>query len=113
VARLYADEKFPFQVVEALRRLGHDVLTVFEAGQANQRIEDRDVLAYAVSEGRGVLTINRRDFIRLHRQQPTPRGIVVCTEDFDSERQAQQIHMTLSANASLDGMLIRINRPVL
>jgi hypothetical protein len=28
MARLYADEDFPRPVVEELRRLGHDVLTV-------------------------------------------------------------------------------------
>lgn len=36
----YADENFPLPTVEALRRLGHDVLTTHEAGQANQRIKD-------------------------------------------------------------------------
>ncbi len=111
MARLYADENFPLQVVEALRRLGHDVLTVLEAGQANQRIEDRDVLAFAGAAGRAVLTINRRDFIRLHRQQPAHHGIVVCTEDIDIEGQAQRIHVAISASTTLDGMLIRINRP--
>jgi hypothetical protein len=37
VARLYANENFPLRVVEALRQLGHDVLTVREAGHDNQR----------------------------------------------------------------------------
>jgi len=31
MVRFYADEPFPFQVVELLRNLGHDVLTVQEA----------------------------------------------------------------------------------
>ena len=31
MARLYADENFPFPAVEALRRLGHDVLTMTKA----------------------------------------------------------------------------------
>ena len=31
----------------ALRRLGHDVLTAIEAGQAGQRIEDHVVLDFA------------------------------------------------------------------
>jgi predicted nuclease of predicted toxin-antitoxin system len=110
VARLYADENFPLQVVVALRRLGHDVLTVLEAGQANQRIEDVDILAFAVTAGRALLTINRRDFIRLHRQQPAHRGIVVCTEDADTEGQAQRIHVAIDAVSSLDGMLIRIKQ---
>jgi Domain of unknown function (DUF5615) len=35
MAELYADEDFPFPVVERLRQLGHDVLTALEAGKAN------------------------------------------------------------------------------
>jgi Domain of unknown function (DUF5615) len=31
--RLYADEQFPHSVSELLRTLGHDVLTVQEAGK--------------------------------------------------------------------------------
>ncbi len=111
MAQLYADENFPLQVVEALRELGHDVLTAFEAGHANQRITDQDVLAFAIAAGRTVLTINRRDFIRLHRQRPAHHGIVVCTEDPDTMGQAQRIHVAISAEVTLDSSLIRINRP--
>ncbi|HEY9850222.1 MAG TPA: DUF5615 family PIN-like protein [Leptolyngbyaceae cyanobacterium] len=50
-----------------LRALGHDVLTVQEAGNANQGMPDSDVLAFATSEKRAVLTQNRKDFFRLHR----------------------------------------------
>jgi hypothetical protein len=32
MARLYSNENFPLPVVEKLRALGHDVLTVQEAG---------------------------------------------------------------------------------
>jgi hypothetical protein len=39
---LYADENFPLRVVEELRRLGHDVITVLEDGRANQSVTDRD-----------------------------------------------------------------------
>jgi predicted nuclease of predicted toxin-antitoxin system len=59
MARFYADEQFPLPVVELLRNLGHDVLTVQEAGNANQRIPDEQVLAFAVSQERAILTINR------------------------------------------------------
>ena len=38
MARFFADEQFPLPVVELLRNLGHDVLTVQEAGNANQQI---------------------------------------------------------------------------
>jgi hypothetical protein len=68
MARLYANENFPFPVVEELRRLGHDILTTLEAGKANQAIPDEEVVAYASSEDRAVLTLNRKHFIRLHHQ---------------------------------------------
>jgi len=61
MASLYANENFPLQVVEALRALGHDVLTSLEAGQANQAIADDRVLAFAAQHGRALLTLNRRD----------------------------------------------------
>ena len=70
MAMLYANEQFPRQVVQRLWEFGHDVLTVLEAGQANQRIPDDQVLHFASQAGRIVLTINRRDFIRLHRNSP-------------------------------------------
>jgi Domain of unknown function (DUF5615) len=56
LALLYADENFPAPTVEALRRLGHDVLTAREAGQADAGIPDVDVLAFAHARGRAVLT---------------------------------------------------------
>lgn len=34
MARLYADEDFPLLVVDVLRQLGHDVVSVHEAGRA-------------------------------------------------------------------------------
>ncbi len=34
MARLLADENFPLPVVEELRRLGHEVLTLRDIGQA-------------------------------------------------------------------------------
>jgi hypothetical protein len=33
MARSYADENFSYRVIERLRALGHDVLTVQEAGE--------------------------------------------------------------------------------
>ena len=78
MARLYANENFPFQVVNTLRDLGHDVLTVQEAGNAGQSIPDEGVLAFAIERNRAAVTINRRDFIRLHIQSPDHAGIIVC-----------------------------------
>ena len=78
MARLYSNENFPQLGVAALRQLGHDVLTVLEAGRANQAIPDEAVLAFATADNRAVLTLNRRDFIRLHYQFPEHAGIIVC-----------------------------------
>ena len=86
MARLYADEHFPRIVSELLRTMGHDVLTVQEAGKANQGIPDDEVLAFAVSNARAVLTINRFDFVGLHRLQPNHAGIIVFSNDIDRNR---------------------------
>jgi predicted nuclease of predicted toxin-antitoxin system len=59
MARLYADEQFPRQFVQNLRSLGHDVQTVQEAGNAG--LPDEDVLAFATSENRAVLTESIQD----------------------------------------------------
>lgn len=38
MARFYSNENFPFPAVEELRRLGHDVVTMAEAGHAVPRV---------------------------------------------------------------------------
>jgi predicted nuclease of predicted toxin-antitoxin system len=111
MARFYADEQYPYPVVECLRLLGHDVLTVQEAGNGNQRIPDPDVLAFATQEGRAVLTQNRKDFIRLHQQQSDHAGIIVCTIDRDWQSLADRIDDRVTLESSLLGTLIRIVRP--
>ena len=112
MAHLYANENFPLKVVQQLRALGHDVLTVAEAGNAGQRIPDHEVLAYAVKSGRAILTINCCYFNRLHRETTDHRGIIVCTQDDDIEGQALRIHEALIATDQLAGQLIRIIRPL-
>jgi predicted nuclease of predicted toxin-antitoxin system len=109
--RFYADEQFPFQVVELLRELGHDVVTVQEAGNANQRIPDQDVLVFAIGEERAILTINRIDFIRLHRRQDNHFGIVICTNNRNWEQFAKRIDEAVRSEESLQGKLIRVVRP--
>lgn len=110
MVRLYADEQFPLPVVELLRSFGYDVLTVQEAGNANQKIPDEQVLAFALSNERAVITTNRRDFIRLHTLQPNHAGIIVCKADQDWERLATHIKEAISTAATLTGNLIRVNR---
>lgn len=111
MTRLYANENFPRPAVLELRRLGHDVLTVQEAGSAGQAIPDEEVLRFAHSEGRAVLTLNRRHFVRLHSARPEHSGIVVCSVDPDSVRQAARVHAAIQPLPSLAGQLVRVNRP--
>ena len=110
MAALYSDENFPHTVVEKLRELGHDVLTALDAGQANQRIPDDQVLAYATTLHRAVITHNRRDYIRLHRTSAQHAGIIVCTHDSEVDGLAQRIHTALANTSDLHGQLIRIKR---
>ena len=76
MARLYANENFPLEVVERLRTLGHDVLATHDAGRSNLGIEDDAVLRFAIETHRCLLTINRQDFKRLHRTTPTHPSVV-------------------------------------
>lgn len=113
MAALYSNENFPRRVVEELRLLGHDVLSSLEAGRANQKIPDEQVLAFATAQRRAVLTLNRFDFIRLHREnQGAHAGIVVCTrDDSDPVAFASRIHAFITAAGDLPGKLIRVVRP--
>jgi len=111
MARLYADEDFAAEVVEQLRKIGHDVLTVQEAGQGGQGIDDPDVLAFAIAQNRAVLTCNRWDYIRLHTRVRPHAGIIVCTRDDDFAALAARIDQAIKACPSLDNQLLRINRP--
>ena len=109
--QFYADENFPFFVVAELRNLGHDVLTAFEDGRANQRIPDEKVLQRVAELGRAVLTINRRDFRKLHESDEHHAGIFICTLDSDFAGQAKRIAEKTSEIETANGRLIRIYRP--
>jgi hypothetical protein len=117
MAALFADEDFPFPAVRALRALGHDVLTTLEAGLAGVGTDDPDILAAATQLDRAVRTMNRRDYISLHRADPSHAGIIVCTRDDDTGALADRIHAAVSALTSvpgtspLAGHLVRVNRP--
>ncbi|MFN0035442.1 MAG: DUF5615 family PIN-like protein [Saprospiraceae bacterium] len=109
--RIYANENFPSEVVDRLRQLGHDVLTTHQAQQSNQKIPDENVLDFSIAECRSVLTFNRKDFFRLHRQNPYHYGIIACTEDFDFEGLANRIHEAIELAGDIESKVIRVNRP--
>jgi hypothetical protein len=110
MARLFADENFPHPAVEALRALGHDVVTVQDVGLGGNAVSDDEILQRATRDGRAVLTLNRKDFIALHRIRPGHAGIIVCTFDLDFTGQAQRIDAAVRGR-NLEGQEIRVNRP--
>ena len=110
MARLYANENFPFPVVLALRNLGHDVLTVCETGKADQAWPDEDVLEYATQDDRALLTFNRKHFVRLQETQ-THAGIIAGTFDPYFVSLAQRIDELVREHTNLAGQLFRVNRP--
>lgn len=112
MARIYSNENFYYAVVEILLQLGHDVLTTKAAGNANKRVPDEEVLAFAIAEERIVLTFNYNHFKRLHRFFPDHFGIIICTEDKDHQALALRIHNAIEANSgNLEKQLVRVNLP--
>lgn len=111
MARFYANENLPEPVTAELRRLGHDVLTMRESGHAGRGVPDREVLVFAVSHDRAVITLNRRHFVRLHADHPAHAGIVVCSFDPDFGALARRIHELVTGVSTLTGRLLRANRP--
>jgi hypothetical protein len=111
MARLYTNENSPLPVVETLRKLGHDVLTIQETGKGGQAAPDEAVLEFACSEKRALVTLNRKHFIRLHALKPDHFGIIVCSFDPDFEGFARRIDKIIQEQKELAGQLIRVNRP--
>ena len=80
---LYSNENFPIPVVEDLRKLGHDVLSIQKTGKAGQSLPDEAVLDDASGDKRAVLTFNRKHFISLHKSRSRHEGIIVCSFDLE------------------------------
>ncbi len=81
MARLYSNENFPLPVVDRLRALGHDVLTIQATGKADQALPDDKVLEFATAENRALLTLNRRHFTSprigwAYRAPPHPSALI-------------------------------------
>lgn len=109
--QLFTDENFPLPTVEALRQLGHNVVTLAEAGYSNQAVPDEDVLAIATAANRVLVTLNRKHFIRLHQITSNHAGIIVCTVDADFVALARRIDATIRIQSEMKNQLLRVNRP--
>ncbi|MHC5935022.1 DUF5615 family PIN-like protein [Nostoc sp.] len=68
------------------------------------------MLDFAILENRAVLTINRRDFFKLHNIKPDHTGIIACKDDLDWNRLAINIDAVISTESTLMGKVIRVNR---
>ena len=98
-------------MVEELRNLGHDVLTVPGIGLASESVPDEEIFSTAVADDRAILTLNRRHFRRLHARFPDHVGVVVCTTDSDFPGMAARIHLAIQSAGELTRKLIRVYRP--
>jgi predicted nuclease of predicted toxin-antitoxin system len=111
LARLYSNENFAIDIVQILHDYGHDVLTSYDAGQANQGISDPEVLRFATNQNRILITFNRDDFIDLHHSGINHSGIIICKDDRDYQGQAKFINDFLqSQTTELSDRLIRIQK---
>lgn len=107
---LLADEDFDHRVVRLLREAGHDVVTMLDLGLAGLAIPDEQVFAIAVAMNRCVLTFNRKDFIKIHRENPDHLGIIICTRNADVVGLFSKISELLLKHEMLDGKLLRLYR---
>ena len=119
--KFYSNEHFPLEWVYELRKLGYDVFTSQEAGQANLSISDADVLKFAHEQNRVVITLNRQDFIDLNKQGKSHSGIIICKDFYQQYGSLKQkesyleqtifLHnFLLNDNQSLKGRLIRLKK---
>ena len=112
MALLLADENFPAPAIERLRQLDHNVLTLLQTDMAGLAIPDDEVLAFATSLNRCLLTLNRKDFIKLHTQSSQHAGIIICTFDLDFTALAERIDYCLKQlDTETTGQLLRVQRP--
>lgn len=104
---ILTDEDVALSVLSELRDLGHDVLTAHEAGLANKRIPDSELLARATDLGRVVLTMNRKDYRRLHRSGVQHAGIILSTRS-SPQAVASRVHEALTTFPSLTNRCINV-----
>ena len=55
-----------------------------------------------------MITLNRDDFLRLHRSGGEHNGIVICKDDSDLQRLGQVLHDYLITQETLQNRLLRV-----
>jgi len=102
---------FSHQIAECLREMGHDVVTCTDENLSGHGVPDSLILARAIELNRIVLTYNRRHFFKLHQQTPAHCGIINCSYDPDSARQARRVVEAVTGSQDCRGLLLRVTRP--
>ena len=78
--KFYLDANLSRRIAERLRQKGCDAVSAQEVG--NLEISDAEQLAYATAEGRGLVTKDVADFVKLSRDavasQKPHAGIILC-----------------------------------
>jgi predicted nuclease of predicted toxin-antitoxin system len=109
MVKIYADEDFSLHVVAMLQERGYDIETPHDHDNARKGIPDHDVLAFAVSLQRAVMTHNRDDFKRLHHQYQRAGtshfGIINCTRNPDDKKLALSIDTVLAKHLQKHGSI--------
>jgi predicted nuclease of predicted toxin-antitoxin system len=101
---LLLDEMFSDAIAQQLRAKGYDVVSVV-AHPALVGLPDDQILAYATTEGRALVTANIKDFMPLDSRyraagQAHPGLILVSTKTF-----AQDRGFTTAVTAALEALL--------
>ena len=119
---LLADDDVP--VLEHLVvRWQYDVLRLrdYDRNRHGDGRDDHEVLAEAIRQERPVLTCNRKDYLKLHRQTAFDNrcggdhwGIVSFRQCGDWEVDAEALHVTISTEllhfGSLEGRFVWVDR---
>ena len=106
---LLLDEMFSDSIAQQLRAKGHDVISVV-AQTALVGLPDDQILAYATTEGRALVTANIKDFMPLDGRyqaagQAHPGLILVSTKTFPQSR-----GFTAAITAALEALLGDANK---
>lgn len=107
---LLGDEDFNHKVLKVLAEASYDVTSIRELGLDRKWFSDEDVLKTAIELNRIVLTHNKKDFIKLHRNTEWHPGIITCYQTADYEVLANQVLNLLQEVDSFESKLYRINR---
>ena len=103
--KLFADENLEQEVIEVLRRHGHDVATL---APGRTGADDPEVLAVATSENR-IFVTNDKDFAELAflQRQLTAGIVLVRLPRFGSDAKARRVAEVIDEQAEADGRLHR------